>query len=61
MKITRRTLAAAVLAAPAAAQPAPAAPEEELKAARENLRRNAQALAKVKLPVETEPAFQFKA
>jgi hypothetical protein len=61
MKITRRTLAAAVLAAPVAAPSAPAAPEEELKAARETVRRNSEALAKVKLPVATEPAFQFKA
>ena len=61
MKVTRRTLVANVLAAPAVAQTAPATPDEELKAARENVRRNIEALAKVKVPVETEPAFQFKA
>ena len=63
MKLTRRQLAAAALAPVAAAQtaPAPSGPEQELQAARDTVRRNAEALAKCKLPPETEPAFQFKA
>lgn len=60
MKITRRSLAA-VLAAPAAAQTVPAGSEEELEAARKSVRRNIEALEKVELPVEVEPAFQFRA
>jgi len=32
-----------------------------LRIARERIRNNAGALAKVKLPMATEPAFQFKA
>jgi len=61
MKLTRRELAAALAAAPAAApQAPPSTPEQELEAARLNLRRNAGAMAKFPLPVETEPAFQFK-
>ncbi len=61
MNVTRRSLIAGAVAAPAIAQAAPATPEAELEAARESLRRNAEALAKVKVPVETEPAFLFKA
>lgn len=66
MKITRRRLAAAVIA-PAAllAQtpqpPVPANPEEELAAARDQNRRNAQALDEFRVPMAVEPAFQFKA
>ncbi|MGP8246601.1 MAG: hypothetical protein ACLQVN_19040 [Bryobacteraceae bacterium] len=71
-KFTRRKLAAVL--APAAlvsAMPAqdsassaaesPASPAEELRIARERIRNNAGAVAKVKLPMATEPAFQFKA
>jgi hypothetical protein len=60
MKLTRRELAAAALAPAAAAQTATASGEQELRAARDAVSRNAEALAKVKLPQETEPAFQFK-
>ena len=60
MKLTRRQLPA-LLAAPAAAQAPPSTPEQELAAARETLRRHAETLDKVKLPPDTEPAFQFKA
>lgn len=69
MDVTRRTLgrllatAAAVRlegAAQTASAPAPS-PEEELKAAREDLRGNARQLAQVSLPMATEPAFRFKA
>ncbi len=64
MKITRRQLAAVSLAPAALAQTPPSAtPESEeelLKAGRESVRRNAEALAKYPLPMATEPAFQFK-
>jgi hypothetical protein len=42
-------------------QPVPSTPEEELKAARASNRRNAEVLQKFKVPMATEPAFQFKA
>jgi hypothetical protein len=35
-------------------------PEQELKTARDDLRTFSQALAKVPLPMSTEPAFRFK-
>jgi hypothetical protein len=67
MKITRRSLGAAVIA-PAAllAQtqtppPIPANPEEELAAMKELNRRNLKALDEFHLPMAVEPAFQFKA
>jgi hypothetical protein len=63
MKVTRRQLAA-TLAATAVRPQTPclaATPAEELEAARERIRRNAAKLAQVKLPMDTEPAFQFKA
>jgi len=65
MKVTRRKLAAAVLGSSAASlaqtQRVPAAADDEVKAARDRLRSNAEALANQKLPMATEPAFQFKA
>ena len=65
MKISRRKLAvSAVAAASAIAQtPAPPAESEDelLKAARAQIKNNGDALAKFKLPIATEPAFQFKA
>jgi hypothetical protein len=62
MKLTRRKLAAALLA-PAAAAPAqtPPAPRDEVEAARARLKSNGEALAKVELPMSTEPAFRFEA
>jgi len=75
-KFTRRKLAAVLVpaalapAALASAQPpqnpassadSSASPAEELRLARERIHNNADALAKVKLPMATEPAFQFKA
>jgi hypothetical protein len=70
MKITRRGLVlggAGVSAAPLLAQ-APQAPpavgstpEEELAAARKQNASNAAALDKFRVPMATEPAFQFKA
>ena len=66
MKMTRRKLGAAVIApavllAQAPTPPLPATPEEELAAAREQNRRNAEALDKFRVPMPTEPAFLFKA
>ena len=66
MKITRRRLAAAALGqtallAQAPQPPLPATMEQELAAVREQNQRNAEALAKVKLPMQAEPAFVFKA
>jgi hypothetical protein len=65
--MTRREL---MLAAPVAllAQPPqsqqpdlPKNPEQELTAARDAQRRNADEMAKVTLPMSTEPAVHFKA
>ncbi|HUI53717.1 MAG TPA: hypothetical protein VLY04_02010 [Bryobacteraceae bacterium] len=63
MKITRRELAAAVVSATAMAQPQqrPAGPADPLQAARDRMKTNADALAKLAVPMATEPAFQFKA
>jgi hypothetical protein len=67
MKFTRRKMAVAVFA-PAAlrslhaqAPPAAAGPEDLDAEAREQVRKNAEAMAKFDLPLSTEPAFQFKA
>ena len=70
-KITRRRLAAAALGSavvlgPAAAvhaaqAPAPAGPEHLNAAAKEQVRKYSETLAKFDLPMSTEPAFQFKA
>jgi hypothetical protein len=66
-RLTRRQLAGAILATAAAAQtppstPAqPSTPDGELQAALEQNQRTGEALAKVKVPIETEPAFHFTA
>jgi hypothetical protein len=66
-RITRRKLVALAAAAPAAAQqpvtppPIPSTPEEERQSILAQLRSNADALAKVPLPMSTEPAIHFKA
>jgi hypothetical protein len=64
-KITRRNLVALAAAVPAAAgqqaAPAPAAPADELRAARDQYQSQAGQLAKVMLPMATEPATHFKA
>jgi hypothetical protein len=64
MKFTRRNLPATLLGTAAAVAqtpaPLPATAEEELKAAREQVKRNAETLAKHAMPMATEPAFQFK-
>jgi hypothetical protein len=65
MRITRRKLVAFAAAAPLAAQeaprPLPANAEEELEAARAQLRSSAGQLSKTKLPMSTEPATSFRA
>ena len=65
MKLTRRQLAsmtpAALTPLAIAAQPSTPSPDAELASARDRLKANASALAAVNVPIETEPAFQFKA
>jgi hypothetical protein len=71
-RMTRRQLAGAILTTAAAAQTpaaaqappsAPSTPAGELQAARERNQRTSETLAaawaKVKVPMETEPAFHF--
>lgn len=65
-KLTRRDLAAvlgsAASVAMVQAQVPPATPPEDLNAAaKDQLRQNAEAMAKVELSMSTEPAFEFKA
>lgn len=60
--LSRRSLAALFSVAPAAvlrAQPAPA-PQSEQAAAAQALARNLEAVSKVPVPRDLEPAFQFK-
>lgn len=59
MKLSRRDLATAVLAPTLAAQ-SPPPPGGDANAALETVRRNGETLAGFDLPIETEPAFQFK-
>ncbi len=65
MAVTRRSLARMLAAAAAATQtsgaqtPQPA--DADMQSARDQMRANAEQIAKVKLPMATEPAFQFKA
>jgi hypothetical protein len=68
MKLSRRKMARAVLSTAAGAAAAIAAPqqpgsnpEQELQAARARLKSTSDALAGQKLPMNVEPAFQFKA
>lgn len=58
-RVTRRQLTA-VLALPAALLAQNPKADEELKAAREQLRQAADMLAKVEIPMATEPAVHFK-
>ena len=63
MKLTRRQLAAAVLASAAVeatAQTQPT-PDDEIKAARDRLKSNSDILSRQAIPMATEPAFRFKA
>ena len=59
MQLTRRKLALALLAPAATAQTPP--PVDEVQAARDRIKANGEIIAKVELPMATEPAFQFKA
>jgi hypothetical protein len=62
MKVSRRQVTAALLVGPAIRLSAtPQAPDAELPTARDRLKTNAQALSAVSVPMDTEPAFQFKA
>lgn len=66
MKLTRRGLLSALPVAATAAAQQPVAEtrpsrEQDLDNAREGIRNNLAALAKVKIPNAVEPAFQFKA
>jgi hypothetical protein len=66
LKMTRRDLASilgsAASVAVVCAQNPPATPSEDLNAAaKDQLRQNADAMAKIELSMSTEPAFQFKA
>lgn len=63
MKLTRRELAAGLLAAsPSMSQTVeqPRTPEEELRVRLEQARSDAKQLAAFAIPMATEPAFQFK-
>jgi len=65
-KLTRRELAAvistsAVLLAQTPAPPLPANADDELKATRDTIRQNSELLAKVEMPMSTEPAVHFRA
>ena len=61
-EITRRRLAFAALSSAAALHSANSqAPEDLNAAAKEQVRKNSETLAKFELPMSTEPAFQFKA
>jgi len=64
MKLSRRELAVAVATAvtPIAPQAeAQTAPTDLAKTVRDANQRNSEALAKLEIPLPTEPAFQFKA
>ncbi len=64
MKLTRRQLATMLASTTVLAQappPVPATPEEELKNARNRVKANSEALARLPVAMPTEPAFQFKA
>ncbi|MGH9645290.1 MAG: hypothetical protein ACRD4E_00615 [Bryobacteraceae bacterium] len=68
MDISRRQLAGVILAGTVAAQSAAQAPppaaqptDAEIEAARAERRAAAQIIARVPLPMTTEPAFHFKA
>jgi hypothetical protein len=65
-KFTRRALGAilstsAALIAQTPGLPLPSNPDEELKAVKDTIQQNSQQLAKVDLPMATEPAVHFRA
>jgi hypothetical protein len=63
MKLTRRELVATAVAPALAAQtpPVPSDSAQDARTALSSVRRNGEALSRFAVPVETEPAFQFKA
>jgi hypothetical protein len=63
MKLTRRELAGVLAAAASPHGPgeAPETAEQMYKSAVEDSRKNAAGLRKLKVPIEVEPAFTFKA
>ena len=63
MQLTRRKLTAALLAPAAVAQGQnpPASADDLDAAARARLKSDSDAIAKVDVPMSTEPAFSFKA
>jgi hypothetical protein len=64
MKLTRRELGGAAMAGVLKAQaptPQASALEKESQAALEAVRRNGETLAKHVVPMDAEPAFQFRA
>jgi hypothetical protein len=65
MKLTRRelgvTAVATVAAAASPAQTPPTADQSVAQVVRDANRRNAETLAKFEIPIDTEPAFQFRA
>jgi len=62
MQITRRGLASVLAAVPALSQTSPPnTPGDLVQAARDRIKSNGDALAKVDVPMDVEPAFQFKA
>jgi hypothetical protein len=65
-KFTRRALVVAVsgsvaLLAQTPAPPLPSNADDELKATRDAIRQNSEALAKVEMAMSTEPAVHFRA
>jgi hypothetical protein len=65
-KFTRRALVVAVsgsvaLLAQTPASPLPSNADDELKAVRDTIRQNSEALAKVEVPMSAEPAVHFRA
>jgi hypothetical protein len=66
-RITRRQMAGVILTTAATATAAqtppapPSTPAAELQAGREQNQRIAETLAKVPVPIQTEPAFHFSA
>lgn len=65
MKLSRRELAGVVAAAAGAAAQTPAnapeSPAQLAQSALEHDRKTAAEIRKIKLPIDTEPAFSFKA
>jgi hypothetical protein len=60
-KIAQTLAAMAAIRFDAVAQTAPVNSDVDLKAARDQIRGNAEQIAKVPVPMATEPAFRFRA